>query len=109
SAGVPRYAAVVDGEVIVSPVPDQAYSLRLAYWQGITPLSVSATTNWLLTSHPDLYLYASLLQAAPYLYEDERVGLWEGRVEKGLENLRLSTWHTQFGGGTTRRQFRPIG
>ncbi|MCK8356920.1 hypothetical protein LXA28_18340, partial [Erwinia amylovora] len=34
-------------------------------------------TNWLLTDHPDLYLYGSLLQAEAYLFNDDRLAVWK--------------------------------
>lgn len=46
----------------------------LNYWQRLP--SIAAATNWLITDSPDLYLYAALLEAAPYMKEDERIGVW---------------------------------
>lgn len=74
--GTPYYYCVHGTELEVVPVPDSAVTLGVIYFAGITPLSDSNTTNWLLTAAPDIYLYATLLQAAPYLKDDERVGLW---------------------------------
>ena len=107
ASGVPRYAAVVEGSLHFAPVPDVSYSLRLVYWQTITPLS--SWVNWLLTSHPDIYLFASLCEAAPYVKDPAMVPLWEQKLEAALEALRVSHWTTQFGGGTMRRQIRAIG
>lgn len=108
SSGVPRFAAVVEDQILFAPAPDGTYSLRLVYWQGIAALSDANTSNWLLASHPDVYLYASLVQSAPYLKDDARVMVWEQRLEKSLEALRLYTWHQRFG-GNVRRSIKTIG
>lgn len=107
-SGIPRYAAVVEGDLHLAPVPDSAYSLKLSYWQGITALSDAAPTNWLLTAHPDVYLYASLVETAPYLKDDSRVVTWEQQLEQRLEGMRLDAWNRQWS-GTMRRQFEPFG
>ena len=58
------------------PTPDGAYSAILMYYAKIPTLSDSNETNWLLTHHPDIYLYGALLHSAPYLKEDERAQTW---------------------------------
>jgi hypothetical protein len=107
AAGVPRYAAVVEGSLIFAPVPDSAYSLRMVYWQTIAALS--GGVNWLLTSHPDIYLYASLVEGAPYAKDVSLLPVWEQKLEAAIMALDLSNRNAQFGGGTLRRQIRPIG
>ena len=34
------------------------------------------TTNFLLTSYPDIYLYSALVAAAPYIHDDGRISTW---------------------------------
>jgi hypothetical protein len=58
------------------PIPDAQGAVFLNYTRKVPALSDSATTNWLLTDAPDVYLYGSLLHAAPYLHEDNRVNVW---------------------------------
>ncbi len=63
------------------PVPDQSYTASLTYWQRLAALSSS---NWLLTDHPDAYLYGSLKQAAPYLVDDQRISVWGSLYESAI-------------------------
>jgi hypothetical protein len=83
--GVPTHYTIIGSELEVAPVPNEATTFEIAYQAKIPALSDSATTNWLLTAHPDIYLYATLSQASPYLHEDERVGLWKS-IYEGLAN-----------------------
>ena len=57
-------------------------------------------TNWVLTSHPDVYLFGSLYQAAPYLKDDERVPVWESRYRSALDQIRVLATQSEFGLGT---------
>jgi hypothetical protein len=45
-------------------------------------------TNWLLTQHPDLYLYAALVESAPYLKDDERIALWRAELDRRIAEVR---------------------
>ena len=107
-SGPPAYAALVDGTAVFAPAPDGSYTTRMTYWRTITPLSDENTTNWLLESHPDVYLYGSLVESAPYLKDDGRIETWGVLLERALNELHRSTWDRQFS-GTMRRQVRPIG
>ena len=70
---------------------DGSYTSELLYYQKITSLSDSSTTNWLLTDHPDVYLYGSLLHSAPYLAEDDRVQLWSQLYAAAINRINLSS------------------
>lgn len=47
----------------------QAYTLH--YLPGMGALSDTNTSNWLLANAPDLYLYASCLECAKYIRDDQ--------------------------------------
>lgn len=110
STGVPAYAAVFpDLTLRFAPSPDQTYETKLTYWRTITPLSSSNTTNWLLTSHPDIYLYGSLLESAPYLKDDERLQVWGAMRDGALEELDQYTKNLSYGGGPMHIGWRSFG
>jgi len=56
--------------------------------RDIDSLSVSNTTNWVLTNHPDVYLFGALAEASPYLGNDERSVLWQAKYEAALSEVR---------------------
>lgn len=76
--GDPQFYSVVGSEFQFWPWSGSpgTYSAELTYWKKIPALSVSNATNWLLTNHPDAYLYGALTQSAPYLKDDTRVQVW---------------------------------
>jgi hypothetical protein len=108
NSGVPQFAAIVDNVARFAPVPDATYSTVMTYWRKIISLSDTNTTNWLLISHPDIYLYGSLAESAPYLKDDNRTTLWKSLLDERLEQLSIATSDAAFG-GSINRNFTPIG
>jgi hypothetical protein len=62
-------------------------TVALDYFQKIPALSVSNTTNWLLTKAPDVYLFASLVAAEAYMVNDSRVAGWKTLVDEAIKEL----------------------
>ena len=69
-----------------APTPDAAYTIEMVYRQNIPPLA-SIGGNWLLTMAPDVYLYAALLESAPYIKEDARIQTWGLGFTSALADL----------------------
>jgi hypothetical protein len=90
SNGKPLFYAIIGTNFRVLPIPDSTYAYEIDYYAKLAKLSVSNTTNWLLTQAPDIYLYGALLQAAPYLQNDERIPVWAALYTRGIEDLRLA-------------------
>jgi hypothetical protein len=107
--GVPQFAAITAGTLRFAPEPDATYTLKMTYWQKITALSASNTTNWLLTNHPDIYIYGALCESAPYLKDDARLALWKSELLERVFAHENSQQRKLWGGGTTQRRFTPIG
>lgn len=74
--------------------------LKLHYLQNIEPLSTANTSNWLLEDAPDIYLYASLLEAEPYIKNDERIQVWTSALETALADLDSNDKAGQFSGSS---------
>jgi len=85
ATGEPQYYTIVGDLIEVWPTPSASVEGELLYYQKIPALSDSNTTNWLLTMSPDAYLMGALLQSAPYLNDDTRMGVW-GATYQGIIN-----------------------
>jgi hypothetical protein len=109
TSGVPSHASLIDGVLRFAPVTSSSISLKMTYWVVLPALSESAPTNWLLEDHPDIYLYATLLESAPYLKDDPRVAIWKSELNERLEELHLSIERAQFSGRMVARPRRAIG
>ena len=60
-------------------------SYQIDYYQGFAALSGDSDTNWLLTNHPDVYLFGTLAEVAAYQRDDP--ALWIGRYQAAVNRL----------------------
>lgn len=58
------------------PQPDSNYFGRMLYYEKFAALSADADTNWVLTNSPNAYLYGALIEAAPFIKDDNRLAIW---------------------------------
>jgi hypothetical protein len=90
SIGQPAYYTITGTQLEFIPAPDATYSAELTYYAKIPALSDSNTSNWLLAYAPDLYLYGALLEAAPYLKDDERLAVWSQMYVNSLGDIEVA-------------------
>ncbi len=64
-----------------------ATDVTLAYYAKVPALTNAAPTNWLLTRAPSIYLYGSLVHAAPFMGDDARAGNWATLFTSGVNGL----------------------
>jgi hypothetical protein len=98
SAGQPKWYTLVADTIEVVPTPSQDYTVELVYYKKLTPLSDSDTSNWLLSSHPDVYLYGTLMQSAPYLKDDERISVWGPLYKQFVADLNFASDRAEYSG-----------
>ena len=96
--GVPRSYTILANEFLLAPVPDGVYTLRLLYYAAPAYLSSSNTSNVFLNIAPDALLYASLLEAEPYLMNDGRINTWGSMYDRAITTLTKSDENTQYSG-----------
>lgn len=77
--GQPRYYADYDfNNWIVAPTPDAAYEAEILFYQLPALLDELTDTNWVTEYMPAAILYGTLLEAAPFVMNDERMAVWQG-------------------------------
>jgi len=101
-AGIPKFYANIGDTIEVFPTPAAEYQMQLQYYAKTPALSDSNTTNWLLTDAPDIYLYGSLIQAAPYLNDDARAETWAALYSAAIQSLQKASNDTRFAGSGLR-------
>ena len=109
ASGKPRFFTVVGNQFRIAPTPDSTYTAELIYFAKLTKLSNSVTSNWLLASSPDIYLYGALLQAAPYLQDDARIQTWATLYERALNDLQTADDRGASSGGTLLTRAKTFG
>jgi hypothetical protein len=72
---------------LISPTPDQAYPFEVLYYELPPLLDDSIQTNWLTEYAPQLLLYGTLLEATPFLKNDERIATWQQYYDRAAAML----------------------
>lgn len=86
----PTVYTIVGENVVWGPVPDTAYTVTVDHYARPAALSSNTDTNAVLTRWPGLYLYPALLEAAPFLADDDRLVTWAGLYETLLDLAHAS-------------------
>ena len=84
----PNVYTIITGKVSLGPTPDAVYTTSMLYYKTVDALSVDNTTSTMLTQNPDVYLYGSLLEAEPFLMNDQRVQLWATAFQQALADIQ---------------------
>lgn len=93
-SGTPVWYEVINNEIRLAPIPTSS-ALEILYYKKI-PALVSNDPNWLLSDHPGIYLYGTLLEAAIYIKEDsdfERFGRQFSSMVTSLNNMEEEGAH----------------
>lgn len=80
---------VDDAKIVLNCPCDEAYTFRLVYRERFA-LSDSATTNWLLTNHPDVYFAAMMMWGAGYREDTQMGAIWKGILDEAIPEIRRS-------------------
>ena len=89
ATGTPKFYADYDyTHWLVAPTPASAYNFEVLYYERVQPLDSSNQTNWFTIYAPQALLYGSLLQAMPFLKNDERMGMWQQQYDLIINTLK---------------------
>ena len=97
-AGKPLNYTVLATTLKLAPIPDSNYTLSLVYSAAPAYLSDTNTSNTFMVNCPDLLLYASLLEAEPYLMNDARINTWGTMFDRAMSSLTRSDEKGQYSG-----------
>ena len=104
SSGRPRvYTIEADNETEqfrFGPSPDTSYTGYLSYYKAIAALSDSNTSNYILNTHPNIYLYGSLYHAANFLggMDPDQKQNWLQMYITSLERCENNDKQDSYGG-----------
>ena len=102
SEGKPVVMARDGASWLFGPYPSSDYVLRGTYYK--TPSSIgSGTNNALLPKHPDLYLYACLVETEPLLGRDPRLPIWESKYRMVKDLVNVEGERSRLGGNLSIR------
>jgi hypothetical protein len=72
---------------LIAPTPDAAYPIEILYYELPPLLDDTTQTNWLTEYAPQVLLYATLVEATPFLKNDERIPVWQNMYDRAAAML----------------------
>lgn len=89
SEDVPKFYCDYDyTHWMVAPTPSDDYVFEVLYYERLQPLDSTNQTNWFTIYAPQALLYGSLLQAMPFLKNDERIPMWQAQYDLIMQTLK---------------------
>lgn len=85
----PQYWAIDGANLVFDVTCDQAYTVYFRYIAKAN-LSDSATTNYLLTRRPDLYLAACMVECGRYVRDPLMRDEWEAKYRQAKTELKAA-------------------
>jgi len=97
ATGDPKFYTIIGNEFQLYPVPSSSV-LEVAYYKAITPLDSTNTTNFMLTSHPSVYLHGCLAQACIWARDFEGAQMHGQEFNRLLAQLNETSTRKTFSG-----------
>jgi len=100
STGMPSVYTILGDKFRFASKPDSTYTATINFYKTFDPLSDSNTSNYILTNHPQIYLYGSLYHAAQFLggIEPQKVQAWQQNYVTALERVERNDREDQYSG-----------
>jgi len=70
-----------------APTPSDDFPYEIIYYELPPLLGDDVQTNWFTEYAPNALLYASLLEAAPFLKNEEIIPIWQGFYDRAIAAL----------------------
>ncbi len=102
---VPLFYADYDYEHwLIAPTPDANYPWETVYYQQPPLLDDVNQTNWLTDYAPNALLYRALLEATPFLKNDERIPVWQAMYGQQMQTVNTQDLQKIVDRSATRKE-----
>jgi hypothetical protein len=91
---------IAGNQIWLLGVIDSTSKFIMSYYAAIEALSTSNTSNWLLEDAPNIYLYASLIEAEPFIKNDQRLAVWVQMLQSALDDIESNDDSGQHSGSS---------
>lgn len=94
-----KYYTIVNGqlELIPAPAADSTTEIELFYYAKLPVPDQDADTNKVLTAFPQLYLYAMMIEAMPFMEHQEGQASWDSMYTDLAKLLNTRAQSGRFG------------
>lgn len=97
--GCPRRYTIEADAIRFDPQPDAMRYAAMLYYKRLPSLE-DASTNWLMTNGPAIYLYGTLLEAAVFIGDDTQVSKWGSAYKTACDGLVAADSSDRHAGGS---------
>jgi hypothetical protein len=105
SVSEPRFYADYDYQHwLIVPTPDEAYPYEILYQEQPPYLDDNTQTNWFTEYAPDALLYGSLLEAQPFLKNEEMITVWDQFYNRSIAAINKEDLRQIVDRGIIRRE-----
>lgn len=98
--GQPDVFTIEAENFVWGPLPDQAYSATSLHYASFAIMATDGDAPALFVLAPQVYLYAALIEAAPFLGNDPRVQIWAGLYDDLKDRLHAADARDRYSGDT---------
>lgn len=102
-AGLPSVYTYLSNAIKTAGTGSATYTLD--YYQAFSGLMADSDTNWILANAPGIYLYAALVESAPFLGDDPKLSLWANMLNSSIAAVNRATRY-QGGGALVTKVIR---
>lgn len=102
SSGIPAWIARDGANFVFGPVPNGTFILNGTYYAKpvlLRSFASDAAAHFLILNAPDLLLYGALLEAVPFIKDDNRIAIWQSFHDRALQDYRDLMKAQNFSGG----------
>ena len=89
---------------LITPTPDANYPWEILYYQQPPLLDSTNQTNWLTDYLPNALLYRALLEATPFLKNDERIPVWQQMYQSQMSATNVQDLQKIVDRAATRKE-----
>ena len=90
STDTPQFYADYDYDNwYIAPTPSGNFAFQTLCYTRLEPLSSTNQTNWLTQNAPNVMLFGTLKQTAPFLKDDARLAVWGQMFDTALAALKV--------------------
>jgi hypothetical protein len=83
----PRFYARHGNIIELSPIPEQDTTLNLIYVRRLVKFTDDADTDEILTNYPNIYIYAAMVEAGPFIVDDKMAARWRAYYQEEVDKL----------------------
>ena len=98
--GTPKVYSIEGSNFRFSPLPDTSYTASLVFYIALDSLDGSTATNYILTNHPDVYLYGALYFASTFVrgMDQATVAQFKAQYEAALKQVEEADEKDKYNG-----------